>query len=110
MPPLRPGRKGATLIPEAYTRSLSRSPLAGRGQCRDTLTKAGSGRNLIMNEDLVAPCGLNCALCVSYQSREMDLNRRGFHRTYCPGCLPRGKGCLHMARSCGKLAKGEVRF
>lgn len=60
--------------------------------------------------DLIAPCGMNCSLCIAYQFREHDLNKRGFHRTYCPGCIPRGKNCTHMADSCQLLAKGLVRF
>lgn len=42
-------------------------------------------------EALIAPCGMNCSLCIAYQFKEKDLNKRGFHKKYCPGCLPRGK-------------------
>ncbi len=63
-----------------------------------------------MHEELIAPCGMNCRLCVAYQYKQMDINKHGFHRTYCPGCIPRGKNCLHMADACEKLAKGTVRF
>lgn len=61
-------------------------------------------------EDLIAPCGMNCRLCIAYQFREMDLNKHGFHRLYCPGCIPRGKNCTHMKDSCELLANGNVRF
>ena len=60
--------------------------------------------------ELIAPCGMNCSLCIAYQFREKDLNKKGFHRTYCPGCIPRGKNCTHMADSCELLGKGLVRF
>lgn len=60
--------------------------------------------------ELIAPCGMNCSLCIAYQFKEKDLNKKGFHRTYCPGCIPRGKNCIHMADSCELLAKGSVRF
>ncbi len=63
-----------------------------------------------MNEELIAPCGMNCRLCAAYQFKEMDLNKKGFHRTNCPGCIPRGENCRHMADSCEFLAKGEIRF
>ena len=63
-----------------------------------------------MEERLIAPCGLNCGVCVSYLAEKHDLNQRGFRRTYCPGCLPRGKNCLHMGDQCPKLAEGLVRF
>jgi len=63
-----------------------------------------------MHEDLIAPCGMNCGLCVSYLARKYDLNRQGFRKTYCAGCLPRGKNCTFMARHCDLLGKGLVRF
>ena len=44
-----------------------------------------------MDEKLIAPCGINCSLCISYQFMKKDLNKEGFRRTYCPGCIPRGK-------------------
>jgi len=69
-----------------------------------------SGKKEKQRLDLIAPCGMNCSLCIAYQFREKDLNRKGFHRTYCPGCIPRGKNCTHMADSCQLLAKGLVRF
>ena len=63
-----------------------------------------------MKEELIAPCGMNCALCISYQFMEKDYNKQGFHRKYCPGCIPRGMHCLHMAESCALMKKGIVRF
>ena len=63
-----------------------------------------------MTEELIAPCGMNCSLCSAYQFRKLDLNTLGFRRTYCPGCIPRGKNCLHMKVSCSLLAEGKVRF
>ena len=63
-----------------------------------------------MKEELIAPCGMNCALCAGYLFKELDLNKQGFHRTYCPGCIPRGKNCTHMADSCELLGNGKVRF
>ena len=44
-----------------------------------------------MDENLIAPCGMNCSLCIAYQFMKNDSNKRGFHKTYCPGCIPRGK-------------------
>ena len=67
---------------------------------------AGSAKR----ENLIAPCGMDCALCVNYQAGRYDLKKKGMNRQYCPGCLPRGKGCLHMGDTCPKLLVGEVRF
>jgi hypothetical protein len=63
-----------------------------------------------MEEILVAPCGMNCALCISYQAMTHDLNKRGLRRKYCPGCVPRGQGCLHMGDRCDTLKDGRLRF
>lgn len=59
---------------------------------------------------LIAPCGMNCSLCIAYQFKEKDLNQHGFHRMYCPGCIPRGKNCTHMGAKCDLLGNGLVRF
>ena len=65
---------------------------------------------LFMKEELIAPCGMNCSLCIAYQFMKKDLNKQGFHRKYCPGCIPRGKNCTHMGDQCELLGKGSVRF
>ncbi len=63
-----------------------------------------------MNEELIAPCGMNCGICISYLAMKHDLDEKGFHRKYCEGCRPRGKHCLHMADQCKKVGKGLVSF
>lgn len=62
------------------------------------------------NENLIAPCGMDCSLCRSYQAQHKDLKAQGFNYKYCPGCIPRGENCLHMGDQCDLLAKGLVRF
>ncbi|HPV70012.1 MAG TPA: DUF3795 domain-containing protein [Bacilli bacterium] len=62
------------------------------------------------DEQLIAPCGMNCGLCIAFQFAKYDLNRFGFHRRYCPGCIPRGKNCTFMASHCELLKNGLVRF
>lgn len=61
-----------------------------------------------MDEELIAPCGMNCALCVAYQARALDLKRKGFSRSYCPGCRPRGKHCAFMKGNCAKIGEGLI--
>ncbi|MFC2017776.1 DUF3795 domain-containing protein [Chloroflexota bacterium] len=63
-----------------------------------------------MNEELIAPCGMNCAVCISYQAEKKDLNKKGFRKTYCAGCRPRGKYCVFMSKRCDLVGKGLVRF
>jgi hypothetical protein len=63
-----------------------------------------------MEERLIAPCGMNCSLCISYQSKQTELNTKGFSKKYCAGCLPRGKNCAFMKKNCRLLGEGLVRF
>ncbi len=63
-----------------------------------------------MSEQLIAPCGMNCSLCIAYQAQKYDLDKQGFRRKYCPGCLPRGKNCMHMKDHCDKVGNGLIRF
>jgi hypothetical protein len=63
-----------------------------------------------MEEELIAPCGMNCGVCVSYLAMTNELNKKGFGKKYCPGCLPRGENCLFMKKQCDRLGNGLVRF
>ena len=63
-----------------------------------------------MKEELIAPCGMNCAICVSYLAKKNDLKKKGFQKSYCEGCLPRGKNCTFLKKQCDLLGKGLVRF
>lgn len=63
-----------------------------------------------MDERLIAPCGMNCAVCVNYLAMKNDLNKQGFRKTYCAGCLPRGKNCTFMKNNCDRLGKGLIGF
>lgn len=63
-----------------------------------------------MEEALIAPCGMNCSLCVNYQALQLDLKKKGFSKGYCPGCLPRQQNCVFLKGHCGLLGNGLVRF
>lgn len=69
-----------------------------------------SRRGIAMHAELIAPCGMNCSLCSAYQLRQNGINKRGFNKEHCPGCLPRGENCTHMGDACELLGKGSVRF
>ncbi len=63
-----------------------------------------------MEEILIAPCGMNCGVCAGYLARKYDLKKQGLGTGYCAGCLPRGKNCAFMKKSCALLGEGRVRF
>jgi hypothetical protein len=59
---------------------------------------------------LIAPCGMNCALCASYIALTNDLKNKGVKMLYCTGCRARNKQCAFLKKSCFRLRKGEVNF
>jgi hypothetical protein len=61
-------------------------------------------------QDLIAPCGMNCGVCEQYLAKAHNLRDKGFHVQYCPGCLPSGECCPVMGKQCERLGKGLVRF
>lgn len=63
-----------------------------------------------MNQSHIAPCGMNCSLCIAYQGKKNDIKKKGINRKYCDGCRPRGENCLHMAKACEKIGKGQIEF
>ena len=60
--------------------------------------------------DLVAPCGMNCALCSSYLALKNNLKSIGIRMPYCTGCRPRNKTCAFLKKHCSKLLNGVVSF
>lgn len=61
-----------------------------------------------MDKEMIAPCGMNCSLCVSYFGYTMTSKERKKGR--CPGCRPRDKGCSFLKRYCEKLSNETVEF
>jgi hypothetical protein len=59
---------------------------------------------------LIAPCGMNCALCSGYLALKNDIKNKGIKLINCPGCRPRNKKCAFLKGHCSKLSKGEVTF
>jgi hypothetical protein len=59
--------------------------------------------------ELIAPCGMNCALCRAYIAYSRGIPRKRGKLIYCSGCLPRGKNCF-IKRKCSKLTNHEVQF
>ncbi len=64
----------------------------------------------MLNDEFIAPCGMNCRLCVNFQAMLYDLDKKGFNRMYCPGCRPRGKHCLHLQSHCNLVGRGLIKY
>jgi hypothetical protein len=63
-----------------------------------------------METELIAPCGMNCAICCNYLAQKYDLKKQGIRRTYCAGCRPRRKNCVFMQKNCELLGNGLVQY
>jgi len=60
-----------------------------------------------MNEELIAPCGLNCGVCIYYLSRVKGLYKS--KKSGCIGCRLRDRGC-HNHGGCEPIKTKTVRF
>ena len=48
-----------------------------------------------ISKELIAPCGMNCAICSRYLSYVNNLKR-----SQCIGCRPRNKRCTYLFKNC----------
>ena len=53
--------------------------------------------------DLIAACGMNCAVCSKYLAYVHQLNR-----PQCPGCRPRNAPCTYLFEKCAGLNQGPT--
>ena len=63
-----------------------------------------------MNEELIAPCGMNCGICSAYLAYYHDIKSKGIRMPYCVGCRPRDKRCAFLKKRCELLMSNEVRY
>jgi hypothetical protein len=63
-----------------------------------------------MKEELIAPCGMNCAICSAYLAYEQDIKSKGIKMPYCKGCRPRNKLCAFLKKRCDKLIDNRITY
>jgi hypothetical protein len=63
-----------------------------------------------MNELLIAPCGMNCAVCSGYLASKYDVKSQGIRMPYCSGCRPRNKQCAFLKKRCRRLMEQQLRY
>ncbi len=59
------------------------------------------------SEELIAPCGMDCRICVGYFGYTMTGKKRHMQ---CIGCKPKNKSCAHLKKYCKRLLKNEVEY
>lgn len=63
-----------------------------------------------MEEDLIAPCGMYCAVCSGYLAYLNQIPRKRGKISHCQGCRARNKKCAWLKGRCELLAKAKVRY
>ncbi len=54
-----------------------------------------------ISKELIAPCGMNCAICSRYLAYRHNLNRR-----QCRGCRSENKKCTYLFEKCTGINNG----
>lgn len=62
-----------------------------------------------MKEELIAPCGMNYAICSQYLALKHNVKSRGIRIPYCIGCRARGKKCAFIKKGCDLLSEGKTK-
>ena len=63
-----------------------------------------------MEEVLISPCGMNCAICSGYLAFKNDVKSRGVKMAYCAGCRPRDKKCAFIKKQCDLVMQEKVKY
>jgi hypothetical protein len=63
-----------------------------------------------INQELISPCGMNCAICSGYLANKYDVKSQGIRMPYCAGCRPRNKQCAFLKRRCELLLNSELQY
>ena len=58
-------------------------------------------------KEQIAPCGMNCGICVSFFGYTVNDRKR---KIPCIGCLIRDKNCAFIKKQCEKYSKKEVDY
>jgi len=61
----------------------------------------------IKDANLIAPCGMDCRICLGYFGYTVSGKKREIK---CTGCRPRHKSCAFVKKGCEKLTKNQIDF
>ncbi len=60
-----------------------------------------------MEKELIAPCGMNCRICVAYFGYTLNGKKR---KHSCRGCRVDNKKCAFIKKHCEKIYQGVIEF
>ena len=64
-------------------------------------------QNRKFTSELIAPCGMNCGICVAYFGYTGEGKKR---KHICPGCRSRASLCTFTKKQCRKLATNQIEY
>ena len=64
----------------------------------------------MVDNNLVAPCGIYCGACRQYLLWKKDLLEERGYKIGCKGCRIRNKNCAFIRRDCSILRNKEIEF
>ncbi|WP_455367587.1 DUF3795 domain-containing protein [[Eubacterium] cellulosolvens] len=64
----------------------------------------------LLEDKLVALCGMNCRICSGYLAFNHDVKSKGIRMLYCIGCRPRNKRCAFLKKRCSLLLENKVEY
>jgi len=62
------------------------------------------------SKELIAPCGMNCALCSRYLAYRFDIRSKGINMAYCSGCRERNRICALLKKNCELLLNNKIQY
>ncbi len=57
--------------------------------------------------ELIAPCGMNCGICLAYFGYRLDGEKR---KQACPGCRSRASLCAFIKKQCPLLSSKQIQY
>jgi hypothetical protein len=63
-----------------------------------------------LEEELIAPCGMHCALCSAYLAYRHRIPKKRGKISHCAGCRERNKQCAWLAGHCQTIAKRTITY
>lgn len=63
-----------------------------------------------MEKELIAPCGMNCALCSGYLAMKNSTKDKGISKSYCAGCRKTNKKCAFLKKKCFLLLNNKIKY
>ena len=64
-------------------------------------------QNRKFTSELIAPCGMNCGICVAFFGYTMEGKER---KHICLGCRFRARQCAFLKKKCSRLATNQVEY